>query len=59
MSKDQKYTCIICGVESEGYGSNPDPVIDSGRCCDNCNYTVVLPKRIELLAEYKEKSSKS
>jgi hypothetical protein len=27
-------------------GHNAEPV-NSGRCCDKCNYTVVIPKRLE------------
>lgn len=47
----KKFTCCICGKEAEGYGNNPEPVqpYDSGKCCDDCNRDVVIPKRIELL----------
>lgn len=47
--QQNKYTCCICGKESYGYGNNPDPVnTDFGtRCCDICNYGVVIPARIE------------
>ena len=31
----------------EGYGHNPWPVKESGRCCRECNYTVVLQARME------------
>ena len=49
--------CIICGkqiekklhpVTGEVYwdtGNNAEPV-NSGRCCDGCNDTVVIPRRI-------------
>ena len=43
--------CIICKqkieVTSYGWseGHNALPVAD-GRCCDRCNWTVVLPARI-------------
>lgn len=40
-------TCCICGKEFIGYGNNPAPVKEKGRCCDECNATVVIPKRIE------------
>lgn len=45
----EKYICCICGKTSYGYGNNPDPVnTDSGaRCCDICNYGMVIPARIE------------
>ncbi len=47
--RQNEYTCCICGKPSYGYGNNPDPVnIETGaRCCDICNYGMVLPARIE------------
>lgn len=45
----KKNKCVICGKEFCGYGHNPYPVQASGVCCDACNYSVVLKKRIELL----------
>ena len=42
-------TCCICGKEFTGYGNNPSPVKEKGRCCDECNATVVIPKRLEQL----------
>lgn len=38
--------CSICGKHYEGYGNNARPV-NNGRCCNYCNATVVVPKRIE------------
>ena len=40
-----KEKCSICKGEIKGYGHNAEPV-NSGRCCDNCNLTVVIPRRI-------------
>lgn len=40
-----KQYCSICGEEYEGYGNNAQPVND-GRCCNYCNGTVVIPRRI-------------
>jgi len=47
--RQNKYTCCICDKESYGYGNNPDPVnTETGaRCCDICNYGMVIPARIE------------
>lgn len=39
--------CCICGNEFIGYGNNPYPVTNKGVCCDGCNSTVVIPKRLE------------
>lgn len=40
------HICCICGKEYEGYGNNAWPISD-GKCCDKCNYNVVIPKRVE------------
>ena len=47
----KKRICCICGKEFVGYGNNPEPVKphSSGRCCDECNATKVIPKRLELI----------
>jgi len=46
--------CVICNNEievqpSNGWeeGHNAEPV-QKGRCCDVCNWSVVIPYRIEL-----------
>ena len=41
--------CCICGADYGRYGHNPDPVKSSGRCCDTCNATVVIPARISMI----------
>ena len=43
-----KMKCCICGKEIEGFGNNPWPVNnnDRERCCDDCNWTVVIPARM-------------
>ena len=33
--------CCLCGDEIEGYGNNPEPLTDEGRCCDECNQNVI------------------
>lgn len=38
--------CCICHKPIKGYGNNAEPVC-SGRCCDKCNYEVVIPARID------------
>lgn len=37
--------CVICGQKIIGYGNNARPVKE-GKCCDECNYTKVIPARI-------------
>ena len=48
MMKDAKnmQECCICGKEFRGYGNNPWPVMEEGRCCDECNFDTVLPARL-------------
>ncbi len=41
-----KQYCSICGKEFEGYGNNAYPIND-GRCCDDCNVSIVVPRRIQ------------
>jgi hypothetical protein len=37
--------CSICGKPCDRYGHNAQP-INNGRCCDDCNNTVVIPERL-------------
>lgn len=51
--------CVICNGEIKGevittpskfqialeYGNNADPVA-IGKCCDKCNYSIVIPARM-------------
>ena len=39
------FKCVICKKNTKGYGNNASPSAE-GRCCDKCNYGVVLPRRI-------------
>lgn len=39
--------CSICGKKFTEYGNNAQPIND-GICCDNCNYSIVVPKRLEV-----------
>ena len=43
----KKY-CCLCGKELIGFGNNAEPV-DSGRCCDECNYAYVIPVRMAMM----------
>ncbi len=42
----KKHVCSICGKPYTGYGNNAQPIND-GRCCDECNAKVVIPRRIQ------------
>jgi hypothetical protein len=41
----------ICQQEYEGFGNNAEPVNEE-RCCDTCNWTVVIPARIHMMTRY-------
>lgn len=49
--------CSICGKEFEGYGNNAYPV-NNGRCCDTCNTSIVVLRRMQDYAN-KQKSKES
>ena len=38
--------CIICDKKIKGFGHNAEPVA-KGRCCEDCNYEVVIPYRLK------------
>ncbi len=42
--------CSICNNKITGFGNNAEPV-NNGRCCDTCNFTKVIPARLEMLKE--------
>ena len=43
-----KMICCICETPIIGYGNNAEPLA-VGRCCDDCNFTKVVPFRINTL----------
>ncbi len=48
----KKFKCCLCGIECEGYGNDPHPIEtknENDECCDECNFTKVVPARMELL----------
>lgn len=50
-------TCCICGATYYGWGNNAWPVDNEGRCCDECNFNVVIPARLrDMKAKYNEAS---
>lgn len=45
-----EFKCVICEQNSVGYGNNPAPVKDKGKCCDDCNHKKVIPARLEQIS---------
>ena len=48
IMKNKNNVCSICGKEYEGMGNNAQP-INNGRCCSECNRTVVVPFRLKMM----------
>ena len=49
--KKEDLKCCFCGIAIEGYGNNPAPIKTKSVgdvCCDECNYTKVIPTRLGL-----------
>jgi hypothetical protein len=49
--------CCICTKPIKKTGSwdkghNASPILDGGRCCDECNSVFVIPVRIKLITAY-------
>lgn len=40
-----KFKCVICEKTITGYGNNPEPIKHKGKCCDYCNFNIVIPTR--------------
>lgn len=54
---ETKFTCCICGKEVKEYGNDPWPIKEEGRCCNYCNWTVVLKERNRLSKLNREKDN--
>jgi len=40
--------CCFCKQDAGEFGNNPEPIFDQGegRCCNECNWKLVLPTRL-------------
>ena len=58
---ENKRVCCICGSEFMGMGNNPAPVREgkTNRCCNDCNYNVVIPMRFMNYMRKKEAQQKT
>jgi hypothetical protein len=39
-------TCVLCGRHIAGFGNNPWPLAEEGRCCNDCDDLKVIPARM-------------
>ncbi len=46
----EEHDCVLCGSKFTGYGHNPEPLAESGRCCDSCNDDVVTQRIKDMIA---------
>ncbi len=53
---EYEFTCCICGKHiTDEWGNNPFPVVNTGECCDECNYKHVIPARLKHFQQLKTK----
>ena len=46
IQDERKKTCVLCKQKFEGHGNNPAPLLEEGRCCDDCNVNTIIPVRV-------------
>ena len=50
--------CVLCKESIVGFGNNPQPVADKGKCCDRCNGIYVIPLRVYSFMAWKKEEEK-
>lgn len=57
----EEIKCCICGKTFKGYGNNTWPVVtdENARCCDDCNYSEVIPARLRAMGIKKNGTEQS
>jgi hypothetical protein len=50
MQEDDKEAgkCCICDKDYSHYGNNAQPIME-GRCCDDCNQTVIYARLLRMI----------
>jgi len=51
MTSSEGNVCSICQLPFTEFGNNAWP-INKGRCCDECNATVVIPARLNQMRRH-------
>ena len=39
--------CCLCRAHFRGYGNNPEPIVDHGVACDECDRKLVMVARLQ------------
>lgn len=47
LNESKVNICCLCGEPYTGYGNDPWPLKDEGRCCNGCNTSLVIPERLK------------
>ena len=64
FTKKNNIKCCFCNNEIPEFpkgwklGNNAEPVVKDGRCCDDCNWKIVVPTRMAqmgMITDVKEK----
>ena len=48
---EEEYICCICGKKFKGFGNNPWPLKEEGKCCDECNEKVIEERLVKAFEE--------
>jgi len=43
------YKCCLCKRQKYGFGNNPAPLTEEGRCCDEWKAYQVVPARVKMM----------
>ncbi len=54
---DRNFQCVICENTFEGFGNNPYPLSEEGKCCDVCNIDVIVARYRNIVRKEEEKYS--
>jgi hypothetical protein len=50
--------CVICNQVIKGWGNNPWPLKEQGRCCNDCNSFFVIPERMRRIYLSSDRSTR-
>ena len=50
------HQCVLCPAQFSHYGHNPYPLVETGRCCNDCQNLRVMPARFEQIFAMRRKT---
>lgn len=58
LKREKMVLCCFCAKEIPYREShNPRPAYENGRCCRECNMKIVIPARLSLIKESRERDA--